>query len=312
MATYAICRILGNELPPRDLPGSRLAVFDYILNHEYREDGTERIWILNRIMDQQSLNTIKDKLKASNERYIELGIDWSEYAASLSRTKRITTLVGINQARNEAFKAGAAIADFVFVLDGDCFFDKSTWTSAIAEIDRDQSDHQNRKYYALPIARVFLEDSPAFKLEQVELEEPVLVFRKDATELFDETAVFGKDDKVLLLLKLGLRSQQDHWYALNSEGACLVVGRILHLCSTSKEVELDVWARHIVRRESLNRILAKADEVAARHIFGHSVTRAVCFKIGTRLLAVVEFMTFAAHRLWFLVKFALRKLWLGT
>lgn len=312
MPKYAICRILGNELPPRDLPGSRLAVFDFILNHEYVEDQAKRIWILNRFLDRQLLSTIKTKLTTANEQYVELGIDWDKYTTSLSRTKRLTTLVGINQARNAAFKVGAEQADFVFILDGDCFFDKNAWTTAIAGIEQDQSNHKDRKYYALPSARVFLDDGPDFNTEQVELEEPMLLLRNDSKELFHENSVFGQDDKVQLLLKLGLRSQGHFWYPLNSEGACLVVGHILHLSTSPKEVELDNWARHILRRESLNRLLAKADDIAARHMFTYSVTRALTFKACSHLLAAIETVAFAAQKLWFQVKFAVRKLWIGT
>ena len=276
------------------------------------EPGTKRIWILNRILDKNLLATLKSRLEAANEMYIDLGIDWNHYVASVSRTDRITTLIGINQARNEGFKHGAQIADFVFILDGDCFFDESTWNIAASAITRDQIDHTDRKYYALPLARVFLEDGPIFDINDVELEEPILTMRKDAEILFDESAVFGKDDKALLLLKLGLRNQHNHWYALNSEGPCLVVGRILHLCTSTRQIELDNWSRHILRRESLNLILARSDEIAARHTFTSSVTRAIWFKACCLLLSMIETTSFAAQRLWFEVKFALRKLWLGT
>src|SRR5688572_21505743 len=127
---YVICRILGNELPPRDLPGSRLAVFDYIFSHEHLDQQAQRIWILNRIIDPDMVKTIKNKLNSAGERYIELGIDWDVYASAYSRQDKINALIGLNNARNEAFKVGARLGELVFVLDGDCFFNERIWRSA--------------------------------------------------------------------------------------------------------------------------------------------------------------------------------------
>lgn len=312
MTPNVVCRILGNELLPRDLPGSRLKVCDYILNNEHLDSETKRVWILNRILDTELLAALKTRLRNANEKFVEIGVDWDAYVSAHSRCSKINVLVGINHARNEAFKVGARIGTFVFVLDGDCFFDRARWLTVRAEITRDQLDHPERKHYAIPIARVFLEDSQPFDIANIELEEPILVFRNDAEELFDELGVFGYEDKVELLRRLGIRNQGNHWYPLNSEGLCLVVGTVLHLCTGARSVETDGWVRYIQRRESLNLLLRKADALATRNILTSSATSAVFFTIRCRVLTSIETLSFSAQKCWFHVKYALRKLFVGN
>lgn len=267
-----------------------------------------RIWILNRILDKELLAATRRRIIEANEQFVELGIDWNQYVSAPSRARRINALIGINHARNEAFRIASRMARFVFVLDGDNFFDKENWKLTIAEITNDQRSHPDRTFYALPIARVFLEDGPEFDLKQVERQEPILVFRNDADQLFDQSASFGQDDKVKLLLRLELRSCGNHWYPLNSEGPCAVVGTVLHLCTGSKSVEHDIWARYMERRESLNRILAQANAIATKVIMGNSMSRAVSFKVSSGFLTSCETLSFSAQKLWFRVKLQLKKL----
>jgi hypothetical protein len=304
---YAVCRILGNELPPRDLPGSRLATLDYILQNETLGADTVRIWVLNRILDHELLNSTKLRIVEAGEKFVELGIDWSHYIASRSRSGRINALIGINHARNEAFKIGADLARFVFVLDADNYFDKGCWDLTISQIATDQHSHPQRKFYAVPLARVFIDDGPYFDLQHVEREEPALALRKDADQLFDPSASFGQDDKVELLCRLGLRSCNNRWYVLHSEGPCAIVGTVLHLGTGSKTVEHDGWTRYLERRESLNRLLTRANVIVAQSIGGRSVTRALCFKFQSMLLENSETMAFFFQKVWFKFKLQVRK-----
>jgi hypothetical protein len=307
MSKYVICRIIGNELPPRDLPGSRLVVLEYILANEFLDADVKRLWVLNRITSQELLKAYKQRLNSADEQFVELGVDWEQYIAANSRTEKINAIVGINHARNEAFAAGSKIGSNIFILDGDCFFDRKTWQIARAEIEKDQLRHPERQYYALPSARVFIANGPEFDLNEVKLEEPMLMIRSDATELFDKSAAFSVNSKISLLAKLGLRVDRERWYALNSEGPCSVLGMVLHLNTGSYDVETDGWSRYMQRRESINALIERSNRIAEANIIKSSMMRFALFKVRSSLSAAIESGGFVAQKAWFKVKVAIKK-----
>jgi hypothetical protein len=224
-------------------------------------------------MDAEFKSTFIRKLTQARESYIELEVDWTEYCSLVGFKGKLNALIGINHARNEAFRQSRGLGQFSFILDGDCYFDETTWNVTRCAIEEDQQNHPERKYYAVPSTRVQKKHLAFVNVMELPAEEPMLVIRRDATELFDESLPFGSGDKVRLLRKLGVRFWNGRGYALNSEGPCTVVGRVLHLSIGTEELDSDNYQRGVKREESLQQLVKRADEIAAAAILKNQGSR---------------------------------------
>lgn len=72
-------RIIGNDLPPRHKEGQTLSNLQFILDHEPSFPNTQKIFLLNRIIDPVNEATIIRLLDSYNMDYIRLPFDQSEY-----------------------------------------------------------------------------------------------------------------------------------------------------------------------------------------------------------------------------------------
>ena len=50
-----IVRIVGNTLPPRDVPGARQQILERILTDEAELEGASKVYLVNRIFDMGEL-----------------------------------------------------------------------------------------------------------------------------------------------------------------------------------------------------------------------------------------------------------------
>lgn len=278
---YAICRILGNELPPRDKPGVRLQIFESILEKEHARKDARRVWILNRILEPSLAQHLKERISRVGDLYVEIEIDWQAYLMARTRAEKLTVLVGINHARNEAFRASREFAKFVIVLDGDCYFNEVGWEALRNDVSRDQQLNMLRKYYAIPTIRLHSGLTENSVLDS-ETDECMLVLRRDADQLFSESIPFGEDDKVEFLLRLGLYMKGISWFPKQSEGPCVLAGRVLHLTSGADELEKDHYLRWLIRKDSLDLLLHRADNIAAALAWKNGM-RLLWFRIALRL-----------------------------
>lgn len=72
-------RIIGNDLPPRHKEGQTLSNLQFILDHEPAFPNTQKIFLLNRIIDPVNEATIIRLLDSYNMDYIRLPFVQSEY-----------------------------------------------------------------------------------------------------------------------------------------------------------------------------------------------------------------------------------------
>lgn len=238
----SIWRIIGNELPPRDTPGSRLSVLRTILTEESELPGAVKWFYLNRIVNPDQLAGVVQLLNEFKANYVCMPFD--KKAAINFRTFLLAG-VAINKARNEAIAHGHAISDWSVILDGDCFFELSDWDKLYTHMLE-----TNSKYVSIPHCRVGSD----------KLGEPMLAFRKDSSERFDESRPFAQQDKVELLLRLG-HSKIPLSGHLDIEGdKTQLVSKVYHLATGSEETENKLGVRERVRRESLFSMFEKVSE----------------------------------------------------
>lgn len=72
-------RIIGNDLPPRHKEGQTLSNLQFILDHEPSFPNTQKLFLLNRIIDPANEATIIRLLDSYNMKYIRVPFDQKEY-----------------------------------------------------------------------------------------------------------------------------------------------------------------------------------------------------------------------------------------
>jgi hypothetical protein len=256
--SFFLCRIIGNDLPPRHAPGQSRANVEFILRHEPELPGCEKFWLVNRIVDAAERNAVIDLLEEHGQSYrcipFEMGecgrieddlsclsrpdfelspayktLDRAAKSQADAAIRRLKNLyaMNINGARNLALAIGKSRATWVLPWDGNCFLTADAWASL-----RNAVLGSPVPYFIVPMARV---SANADLLRQgyapPAVDEPQIVFRADTREVFDERYPYGRADKVELLWRLGVPGVWDERYGgpgstdLPRPGLCVQAGQ---------------------------------------------------------------------------------------
>src|SRR4051812_37228704 len=116
---YSLCRILGNDLPPRDSRGNRARSLRFMLENEPQLPQCEKKWLLNQIHSPKLRDEMIDALQSHGHTWRELKFDKTEYEAQSDRQGKLRCAININKARNLAISMGGG-SRIVFAFDGDC------------------------------------------------------------------------------------------------------------------------------------------------------------------------------------------------
>ncbi|SFZ80739.1 Alginate lyase [Devosia enhydra] len=242
--TFALYRIIGNDLHPRHADGQSLRNVRFILDHEPDFPGCQKRWVVNRIVDRGAEEAIIRVLEDAGQPYLHLPFDWQAYEATdwdfagfeepaawlfpqmaeisarlrlrleaRLRRHKINYAINNNGARNAALADGRGRAKWVLPWDGNCFLSQSAWDRLVAEI----AARPYLKYFHTPMAR--LTDNTLALTRDLfaeASEEPQLIFRRDAEEAFDEAYPYGRRPKVSLFWRLGIpgpwdQARDDKW-----------------------------------------------------------------------------------------------------
>ena len=243
MREATVWRIIGNEMPPRDLPGSRIHTLKHILDREARLIGTERLWFLNRILDDDYRRQVVGLLDDYLQPYFSVPFD---------RTLEPTVDnmggpgINLNAARNLAISLGHAVSPWCVVLDGDCFFEtEKDWEAVLTEMRSGAF-----KYLSIPSQR----------MGGSALGESMLAFHYTSDLRFNEALRFGDREKLDLLFRLGHDKTPNSNHLKVSGNLTKVVGKVVHYSTGSAEVEGRTISRMNARTESLKQL---ADRLTA-------------------------------------------------
>jgi hypothetical protein len=253
---FALGRILGNELPPRDDAGGRLMALARLLR-EPDLGGVVKFWIVNRVWDPDLAAAYREMLIRYGRlgRVHEIPFEPDRYCAAAGRDERLCYCPGINHARNEGLRLafGRHGARFAAILDGDCGFTRDQWEEVSTEILGDHVDGVGRPAYAVPTIRMTpatWDDLVPWAAPPVgQPEEPMLILARRAWDQglrYDEARPFGANDKVELLARLG--------YVAGRTDRCRAVGSCCHINTGPAEVEADVGRRMRARAAALERM----------------------------------------------------------
>lgn len=256
MSKYGIYRIIGNENPPRDIPGRRLEILKLILDSEPEFEDTEKWYILNRIYDSEYFNAVQDLLLSRGLLGRVYVITADPYQVNKIRDwpKRVRVAVGINDARNTAIRHGKSRHDTVIVLDGDCCFDRTGWQRFTTVAD----ENPNKAYLSIP--HVTVSDSEyvnGFNLPAHHFMEPMIAFRKHSINVFDACIPFGCEDKLDLLYRLGHDRTPLSGHCKIEGLKTVLAGYVCHLRTGDPTVAVNLELRQNLRRESMRQLLER-------------------------------------------------------
>ena len=302
-ASFALYRILGNDLPPRHPAGQTRDNLAFILDHEPDLPGCEKWWIVNRILDRDEEAAIIDLLASREQRFLVRSVDparevgagwsWTEAAATIEdddpwiflggperrRPRRpilaayrhkIRALIDINGARNLALRHGWQRATWVLPWDGGCFVSRTAWDEITGGLRHEPS----ARYLVVPMERLRTHDLlnvPTFRPPA--RDEPMVGFRRDARERFDPSRAYGDRDKVALLRSLGVEGPWDGWRWGDTDpphagsvdsGRFVVAGWQGRLPSGRAELDGDLRDRWAARADALVRLVDEYDQRGAR------------------------------------------------
>lgn len=237
--TFVLTRIIGNDLEPRHARGQAYSNLKFILENEPPLADCEKRWIVNRIYDPEEEARIIGLLEQHGQPYLRVpfdaeayrtvGLDFSPFPQAgvfwrsdyhrlgVGDMRRILMTVfrkknayvmHNNGARNMALEDGRKRAKWILPWDGACFLTESAWQ----QIRHRVIERPEYKYVMVPMARVtdnhaLLSDSIAVKAD----EEPQVIFRRDASETFNELWPYGRRPKMELLWRLGVAWKHEHW-----------------------------------------------------------------------------------------------------
>jgi hypothetical protein len=262
MKKYVLLRVIGNELLPRDSQGSRISTLSFILKNEPAE-LCDKTWVLNHIIDDKYRDSIKNLLTKFNQHFVEIPFSPSEYLKLNNWSDKVRYAIYINQARNYGVKYCQKNYPFTFCMDQDCFFTEQLLSSAISRIEEDQDKNTTRKYYGIITKRIL--NGCLENIDLVPDQEPMVVFRYDATEYFNEQLCFGQADKVELLKRIGYRLLPKDYSVSGSE--CLTAGYVLHNSYGNALCERNLAVRVKMRKISLDWLVSNIDAALSSYSF---------------------------------------------
>lgn len=239
--TFALYRILGNDLPPRHVRGQTLSNLEFCLLNEPALDNCQKWWVVNRITDPDVQASIVALLRQYEQNffvidfnaqdYRSIGLDFSRFDEGFYNDQTLQTLeadqkqrvrlaslrlknlyaMNNNGARNAAINHGHERAKWILPWDGNCILTKSGWHKVTGSIKQ----ARRFPYHIVPMCRTtsnqrFLETG----FVPTSNEEPQIIFHRHASERFNDDIPYGRRPKVELLMRLGVWGA---WYGWRSD-----------------------------------------------------------------------------------------------
>ncbi len=298
---FILCRIIGNDLPPRHAKGSARANVRFILEREPDLADCRKTWLVNRIVDpreEEAVIALLERHRQSYrripfriEKYAQVGwdLDRSGHRGGLLRlamqgidvdraqrqlpirTAKNNYVMNNNGARNAALQDGRAAAKWVMPWDGNCFLGEAAWS----ELREAVLAQPYVKYFIVPMARIASNRAvlnPSYRPQAAD--EPQILFRRDAELMFDPAYPYGMAPKVELLLRLGVPGPWDNLdlgpkYHATKEAAAhppcfLFAGWVTRLQSGRPRQEIGQDAMRMRRRKRGSAIITMLDALDER------------------------------------------------
>ncbi len=239
-----IARVLGNYNLPRSSQQSRIKELEEIIFLE-KDMPFNKVWVLNRIFDLDYKSEIKNILDNNNFTYYDIPFSCKEFKSAKDKCSYYTN---INAARNFLIKKCLLNFDFVFCLDGDCFFNDFLFNKVFKCLSKDL----NKPYYAVMAKRLIKKNNDLDYSNPID-SEPMIVFTKKSKMFFNESIAFGANDKNELCWDLGFSKKemsQGKYPSQTTGDLCRVLGDVFHISCSDQSIETNLLHRINLRKES--------------------------------------------------------------
>lgn len=274
MLNYSLIRILGNDLVPRHADGQTVKNLKFILDNEFEFENTEKIFILNRIVDPYVVDEIQGILDGAG---VVIPFDQTYYNKYCTdQDSKIRYLTNVNTARNLFLHGHSDKDNVILPLDGNCFFRLDGWLRFVSGLEWDRgysviqmsrcTEYPNPESSVLPSWQEQwryankVVDSPT---------EPQIAFLPEFDKKYDESLLYGNASKLGLLYTIGCRGVWDNWFP-ELKAKCMMNksryygkfcegGWCYRLPSGVTDAERDNQIRAKLREEGLKRLVYYAD-----------------------------------------------------
>lgn len=239
MSKYLIIRILGNDLESLHGSDQTYTNLEFTLKYEDDFPETDKIFIINRIVDIEKKNRIISLLNKHNVKYEDIPFDIEEFnklskinhisyseIKSMDKNTLVATLVdhnlylvNNNGARNYALMYGKKNNyDWTFVLDSNSYFTYESYNQIISNIDNDSEyiiiSQKRLKDGNLDNIMVCDESS----IDSLPDQEPQIAFKNTSKYMFNPDLPYGLAPKAEFLTALNVPGKWQNWmkfYGLN-------------------------------------------------------------------------------------------------
>jgi len=224
MSRVAIYRIVGSELPPRDIAGTRERATEYILQNERLPSNVTVYWIMNQVGPPALRRRLHDLFTRYKANVIDFPLSHEAVINAPTFAEKVRWAIDINSRRNYAVDNGQARKfDWTVVLDGDCMF-----TASGFEDFHNAAVHTSHHYVGVPSRRCVVYGDGT--REPVgDFGEPMLAFSGTASRRFDEALPFGQGDKLRLLISLGFLPDEGRHTERTPQAIADVGGWVEHI-----------------------------------------------------------------------------------
>ncbi len=218
-----IIRILGNDLSGLHGENQTYNNLKFTLENEPEFENTDKVFLLNRIYNQEKKNLYIDLLKKYNKKYIVDEFDINKfneldyiYDTKNNKFRKLYNynlyLINNNGSRNFCINYGEKNNyKWIFPLDSNSYFTEKMFSDIIYNIESDT------KYLILPQVRLSNENIDNEELigkDYIKYRntfEPQIAFRNDCDILFNERIPYGSSPKAELLRVLRVPGKWKHW-----------------------------------------------------------------------------------------------------
>jgi hypothetical protein len=289
-----IVRILGNDLSGIHGENQTFSNLEFTLTHEQDFQNTDKLYILNRIVNKEKRKRIINLLNKYNTDYLEIKFlkedfdKWYEIEDVCKKWSDSKTLknilknkyrqreiyeslkylnryvININGARNFALDYCKKKYKWSFILDSNSFL-LEDFNSILTNVD------SSVEYIAIPQIRIHSNDDIFLpeKLNKYQKKEPQLIFKNTSKITFNSNMTYGVGDKAELLRVLNIPGIWDIWKNSDvlfgikdrpkEDVKHLITGRIIRLSHYNKTMD-DSYTNFLNRLSGLFNLIKEIRE----------------------------------------------------
>jgi hypothetical protein len=196
--TYAIVRILGNDLEPRHGKGQTLTNLRFTLEHETAFDDCKKLWLVNRIVNKADEQAVIGLLEEHHQSFVHIPFETDHYDLNWTHYKKLHYIIKLNHVRNRALSEGRKLAKWVFPFDGNVFVTDAGWKNITYYMD-----NLSNKVFRIMMYRIRESNTEVFGFDpkNYERQEPQVAIHCDNFDIFDESIAYANGNKEEFLFR---------------------------------------------------------------------------------------------------------------